>query len=51
LINAADVLIVTQLVLGQRIPGDLQFAHGDMNADSVIDVADLLLITKIVLVL
>ena len=49
LINAADVLIATQLVLGQRIPGALQFAHGDMNADSVIDVADLILITKAVL--
>jgi hypothetical protein len=46
LINAADVLIATQLVLGLRIPGALQFAHGDMNSDNVIDVADLILITK-----
>jgi hypothetical protein len=46
MINAADVLIATQLVLGLRIPGDLQYAHGDMNADSVIDVADLILIIQ-----
>ena len=45
-INAADVLIATQLVLGQRTPGDLQYAHGDMNADSVIDAADLILIIQ-----
>ena len=48
-INAADILIATQLILGQRSPGDLQFAHGDMNADSVIDVADLILIIQAVL--
>jgi hypothetical protein len=46
LINAADVLIATQLVLGQRTPGNLQYAHGDMNADNVIDVADLILIIQ-----
>jgi hypothetical protein len=46
LINAADVLIATQLVLGLRSPGTLQYAHGDMNTDSVIDVADLILITQ-----
>jgi hypothetical protein len=46
LINAADVLIATQLVLGLRTPGTLQYAHGDMNADSVIDVADLILIIQ-----
>ena len=46
LINAADVLIATQLVLGQRTPGDLQYAHGDINSDSVIDVADLILIIQ-----
>lgn len=45
-INAADVLIATQLVLGLRIPGALQFAHGDMKTDNVIDVADLILIIQ-----
>jgi hypothetical protein len=48
-INAADVLIATQLVLGQRTPGALQYAHGDMNLDDVLDLADLLLIQKSVL--
>jgi hypothetical protein len=45
-INAADVLIATQLALGLRTPGALQFAHGDMNADDTIDLADLLLIQQ-----
>jgi hypothetical protein len=46
LINAADVLIAVQLVLGLRTPGALQYAHGDMNIDSVFDLADLLLIQQ-----
>jgi hypothetical protein len=45
-INAADVLIAQQLVLQQRLPGALQYAHGDMNTDGKIDVADLILITQ-----
>ena len=49
MINAADVLIATQLVLEQRTAGALQYAHGDMNTDGVIDVADLLLIVQIAL--
>ena len=48
-VNAADVLIATQLALGLRVPGTLQFAHGDMNFDDAIDLADLLLIKQIVL--
>jgi len=48
-INAADVLIATQLVLRQRTAGALQYAHGDMNADGIIDLADLLLIQQSVL--
>jgi hypothetical protein len=48
-INGADVLIATQLVLGQRAAGSLQIAHGDMNLDGVIDLADLLLIQQGVL--
>ena len=48
-INAADILIATQLVLGTRTPGALQYAHGDMNSDGTIDLADLLLIQRAVL--
>jgi len=48
-IDAADVLIAMQLVLGQRTAGSLQYAHGDMNQDEVIDLADLLLIQQAVL--
>jgi hypothetical protein len=48
-INAGDMLIATQLVLGQRIAGPLQLAHGDMNLDGIFDLADLLLIQQIVL--
>jgi len=45
-INGADVLIAIQLVLGQRTADPLQYAHGDMNLDDVIDLADLLLIQQ-----
>ena len=45
-INGADVFIAAQLVLGLRTAGVLQLAHGDMNLDSVIDLADLLLIQQ-----
>jgi len=48
-IDAADVLIATQLALGQRTAGALQLAHGDMNGDSVVDLVDLLLIWQIAL--
>lgn len=48
-INAADVLIATRLVLEQLTAGALQLAHGDMNTDGVIDLADLLLIQQAVL--
>ena len=48
-INAADVLIAIQLVLGQRTAGALQYAHGDMNNDGTIGMTDLLLIQQLVL--
>jgi hypothetical protein len=48
-VNAADVLIATQLALGLRIPGLLQTAHGDMNGNSAIDLGDLVIISRLVL--
>lgn len=48
-INAADVLIATQLVLGLRSTGPLQLAHGDMNSDGIIDLTDLLQIQDVIL--
>jgi hypothetical protein len=45
-INAADVAIASQLALGRRTPGALQYTHGDMNTDGIIDAADVLLITR-----
>lgn len=48
-INAADLMVATQLALGQREAGALQYDHGDMNSDDVINVVDLLLIQQIVL--
>ena len=49
LVNAADVLIALQLSLDQREAGALQYAHGDMNNDDVIDVVDLKMIQDIVM--
>ena len=47
--NAADLLIAMQLVLQQRTPGPLQYAHGDMDSDGDIDLADLLKIQQLIL--
>jgi hypothetical protein len=47
LINAADLLIITQLMLGLRTPDTLQFEYGDMNTDGNIDLVDLLLIKQV----
>jgi hypothetical protein len=41
-------MIAMQLVAGIRVPGDLQYAHGDMNLDDTIDLADVLLIQQAV---
>lgn len=46
LVKAADIMIATQLVLGLRTPGMLQYVHGDMNADGIINLADLLQIIQ-----
>lgn len=41
-VDAGDVLAATQLALGLRTADALQYAHGDMNTDGVIDIADLI---------
>jgi len=48
-LNAADVLIATQLVLGQRTAGTLQYVHGDINFDGTVNLGDLLLIQRLML--
>lgn len=48
LINAADTLIAEQLALGQRTAGTMQSAHGNVNADGIINFSDLMLIQQIV---
>ena len=48
-INAADILVATQLVLGRRTAATLQYAHGDINLDGIINLADLLLLQKLIL--
>jgi hypothetical protein len=49
LVNAADVLVATQLISGLRAPGALQLAHGDMDGDGTIDLGDLVIISQLVL--
>jgi len=48
-LNAADLLIATQLVLEMRTAGTLQYVHGDVNFDGVIELDDLLLIQQSIL--
>lgn len=48
-LNAADLIIMTRLVTGDLTAGVLQDVLGDMNGDSTIDVADLLLLQQQVL--
>jgi hypothetical protein len=48
-INAADLMIVTRIALGQIPSGPLELAHGDMNSDGQIDLSDVLVITQLVL--
>jgi len=49
--NAADLVVMTRLVTGALTltPGSLQDILGDMNGDSEIDVADLLLLQQLIL--
>lgn len=48
IINAADILIAMRLAMGELTTGALQYAHGDMNSDGVINIVDLILINKLV---
>lgn len=47
-VNVADTLIAIRIVLGLLTPNSLDLAHGDMNTDGVINLADLLLIQQAV---
>ena len=49
--NAADLVVMTRLVTGALTvtPGSLPDILGDMNGDSEIDVADLLLLQQLIL--
>lgn len=53
IINAADILIATRLVLGTLIAAELQLAHGDVYPpdapDGLINLQDLILINQMVL--
>ena len=48
-INAGDILIAVRIGLGTLTPGALEITHGDMNADGVINLSDIIIITKSVL--
>jgi len=48
-LNAADILIATRIVLGEIQPSSHDLAHGDINNDGVISLGDLILIYDAVL--
>lgn len=48
-INTGDVLIAVRIGLGSLMPSELELAHGDMNTDGVINLSDIIVITKNVL--
>ena len=49
LINTADYLLLTQIVLGSKIPTPSETSAGDMNQDSQLNAADLILHVRTVL--
>ena len=49
LVNVGDLVVMTRLVTGAIQPSALESALADINADSLIDVADLLLLQQAVL--
>ena len=48
-VNAGDVLIAVRIGLGTLTPSALELAHGDMNSDGVINLSDIIKITKNIL--
>ena len=48
LINAADYLVAQRIVLGKITAEPLQLAHGDLNSDDSINLADLILLLRMV---
>ena len=49
LIDAGDLVVMTRLVSGALLPTALESALADINSDTQLDVADLLLLQKAVL--
>lgn len=53
MINAADLAIVTRIVLGELVPGVTELTHGDIYPvgapDGVIDMSDLVLIRALII--
>ena len=48
-VDVGDLLLVTQIALGQRTPTPEQFIRADINRDGVIDVVDVLLLQRRIL--
>ncbi len=48
-VNAGDLVLMTRMVLGIRVPTQAQFVRADMNQDGQLNMADLLLLQKKVL--
>ena len=47
-LNAADYLIAQRIALELITASSLELAHGDMNSDGVINVADLILLMQLI---
>lgn len=48
-INVGDLLLVTQMALGQRTPTPEQLVRADINRDGLVDVVDVLLLQRRIL--
>jgi hypothetical protein len=48
-LNAADVLIMTQLVTGQIAATPVELLLGDLNNNAALDVGDLVLLQRVIL--
>jgi RHS repeat-associated protein len=48
-VDVGDLLLVTQIALGQRTPTPEQFIRADINRDGVVDVVDVLLLQRRIL--